>query len=93
VIAQLSLTGDDKLERPTRELNALLRSVAGRVFPDVPGPELARALRLALITLIQMLAHPTGRADEGDLRPYVDVVVDFVTGGLVAASTGLPVEV
>lgn len=88
VIAQLSLTGDPRLAQPQADFNIALQAVARRAFPETEVRELERCMRLAVITLIQMLVQDGGTpADEAlPLRPYIDVVVDFVAGGLTGAA-------
>lgn len=88
VIAQLSLSGDPRVSQPQAEYNLALLAVARRAFPDVDPGEVERALRLAVITLIQMLVQESDEPsrERGALRPYVDVVVDFVAGGLMGAA-------
>ena len=87
VVAQLSINGDELVGGADAEINVLLRELVRRSFPDATEPERQRALRLAVITLIQMLVQPADEPQHAGSRPYEDVVVDFVTGGLVAAST------
>jgi hypothetical protein len=76
------------VSQPQAEYNLALLAVARRAFPDVDPDEVERALRLAVITLIQMLVQESDerRQEAGPLRPYMDVVVDFVAGGLMGAA-------
>jgi AcrR family transcriptional regulator len=86
VVAQLSIAGDELVGGTEAEINVVLGSLVHRAFPAATESECRRALRLAVITLIQLLVQPADDAPGPHSKPYEDVVVDFVTGGLVAAS-------
>jgi AcrR family transcriptional regulator len=89
IIAQLTLTHDDRLTALAEPVTERLEAVTSRVFPDAPIELVRTTLPVALITFIQMVAPH-------DHRDYLDhdsatALVEFVTGGLTAVlRNGLP---
>ena len=91
VVAQLSLARDGRIDRSTAHVTALLQQLAMRIFPGADAELVRRAVRLAAITLIQMLVYSrdpiqgTDAEPPGEPRGDADLVVAFVVGGLTGA--------
>ncbi|MFC5950466.1 TetR/AcrR family transcriptional regulator [Pseudonocardia lutea] len=78
VVAQLTLSDDERLERTASEASALLLAQVRRRFGDGSDPVLRWAL--AVTTLVQMLGGPLAHDDD-----QVEALLNFVCGGLEAA--------
>jgi AcrR family transcriptional regulator len=91
VLAQLIGSHDVRLGRLTARADALMDDAVERTFPEVDAGLRALEWHIGTMAIIQMLSEfglPRQRpwiSGAASLERYVEVVIDFVAGGLAAS--------